>query len=107
MKPEVVLVVYKIKHGCKQSFLNLLKDHIPTLKKWELITDRPPMILEDSDEFIIESFEWTSKEASTKAHEIPEIGMIWEKMAEFVEFSSLADLPSANGRFAHFSGITL
>ncbi len=69
-------------HAGKHAMLawSLVQRHCPTLRKYELITDREPVICRAGDGTIIEVFEWVSDEAHKRVHELPEIAAIWEQM---------------------------
>ncbi len=86
----------------QKALFEILKNHIPTLRKYELISDSPAYMLQSTDGTIIETFEWKDEKAKQIAHEHPAIRTIWGKMEGICEFPSLSDLPESKKRFPNF-----
>ena len=72
------------------------------LRKADLVTERPAILMQSQDGTFLEIFEWRDESCMKQAHEDPEIGGLWGRMAEVADFPALADLPEATGRFPHF-----
>ncbi len=85
-----------------KKLIDILKRHIPTLRKYELIDDGPAYMLQSEDGTIIETFEWKDQKAKEVAHEHPAIRMIWGEMEGICDFPSLSDLPESKTRFPNF-----
>lgn len=81
----------------------MMADHVPLLRKHDLITARPVVQGEGKDGTLVEIFEWDSREKSINAPSIPEIGTYWKAMAAAMEFVPLASLSEAQREFAHFT----
>jgi len=102
---KIAMAMYKPKKGKSEELKNILKEHLPTLRKMELITERPPLLLESENGTIIEIFEWTGDAAKDAAHKHPAIRVIWGKMMDICSFPSLKDLPEAKHSFPNFTRI--
>ena len=95
--------LYRATNKKNQMLLfEILKNHIPTLRKYELISDSPAFLLQSKDGTIIETFEWKDENAKRAAHEHPAIRTIWGEMEGICEFPSLGDLPESKTRFPNF-----
>lgn len=85
-----------------EKMLEILKRHIPTLRKYELITDSQAYLLQSENGTLIEIFEWKDEKAKQAAHEHPAIRIIWGEMEGICTFPSLSDLPESKSRFPNF-----
>jgi len=104
MKKSIfTFAMYKPTSGNEEQLRSILEDHIPTLRKYELIIDHTAYMLQSEDGTIIEVFEWANEKAIEVAHEHPAIRTIWGKMEGICEFPSMRDLPEADQRFPNFS----
>lgn len=101
MRGEVVIAVYRPKPGQEDALRLLVDEHVPLLRKLDLVTDRPVMRLRSRDAFL-EIFEWRSKEAAGAAHDAPEVADLWKRMEEVATFPALGELEEAKTRFPHF-----
>jgi hypothetical protein len=99
----LVICSYKSRPGREDEARRLMAAHVPTLRKHGLVTDRPVVQGMGKDGALVEIFEWESQEKSASAHAIPEIGALWEAMAEVMEFVPLASFSEAQREFAHFT----
>lgn len=86
----------------QKKLLEILKRHVPTLRKYGLIEDSTAYLLQSQDGTIIETFEWKSEKAKQTAHEHPAIVAIWGEMEGICTFPSLQDLPESKNRFPNF-----
>jgi hypothetical protein len=59
-----------------------MREHLPVLKKLNLVTERNSIMMEAADGAIIEVFEWKSKTATEQAHTNPEVLNMRAKYAE-------------------------
>ena len=99
----LVICSYKPRPGHEAEARRLMADHVPLLRKHDLVTGRAVMQGEGKDGSLVEIFEWDSREKSIGAPAIPEIGAHWKAMAAAMEFVPLATLSEAQREFAHFT----
>ena len=104
MNPEIVIAMYKPHEGKDAELTALIREHVPTLRRLELITDRPAMLLRARNGTYMEIFEWRQVGV---AHEHPEVARIWEAMELVADFASLSSLDEARRGFPHFTPISL
>lgn len=99
----MAMALYRPHPGKENELLEILKNHVSTLRKEGLVTDRPELLLQAQDGTYIELFEWVSEEAKNKAHELPAVMKdIWGKMMEIADFPSLSDLKESEMPFPGF-----
>jgi|SRR5271170_707273 len=99
----LVICSYRAKGAHGDEAQRLLAEHLPTLRKHGLVTDRPEVHGKGVDGTFVEIFEWASEEKSRLAPTIPDVGALWKKMAEVMDFIALASLSEAQHPFAHFA----
>ncbi len=107
MSEQIVIAMYRPDEGKRQDMLDYVKDHVGTLREYELVTDRPSLLMEAADGTLLEIFEWVSGEAAASAHEHPAIAKIWEGMGTVGSFSTLASLKESGSTFPHFTPVDL
>lgn len=105
MGPEVAFALYRPHEGKDEQLRQLIARHLPALRRLELITARPPMLLVSSNGTYLEIFEWLSADAARVAHEHPDIAPIWEAMGEVADFPVLDSLEESKVRFSHFVAV--
>lgn len=106
MTAWMVLCTYVPHEGKEEDLLQLLEDHIPTLRRLDLATDRAGWVMLSQDgDSIHELFEWASEEAARAAESNEEVQAIWSAMAEVCEFTPMAKASVGQGPFAHFQVI--
>lgn len=105
MNPEIVIALYRPNEGKDEELRALIDEHLPTLLRLELITDRPTILCRSKDGTYLEIFEWKNNDAARRAHEHPEVARIWEAMGEIGAFPALSEVPEAAGRFPHFQPV--
>jgi quinol monooxygenase YgiN len=105
-KPAIVFALYKPHAGKDAELLKLVQRHYPALRKYELVTDRVPIVSRSANGTIIEVFEWVDGESHKQAHEHPEIAEIWELMAQNGGMPTLGSLPEAVHTFPHFEPVS-
>lgn len=98
---RIVIVGYRPKPGMKQRLAQLLEDHVPTLRRLGLATERQSILMQASDGTFIEVFEWREG-AIEKAHETPQVQAMWSEYAEACDYVPLKDLPETSELFAEF-----
>jgi quinol monooxygenase YgiN len=99
MNKTLAFAMYKPNEGKKQELMDILKEHIPMLKEYGLITDRATITAESEDGTIIEIFEWASEEAKGAAHQHSAIMQMWGRMMPICSFPAMKDLPEAQKSF--------
>jgi quinol monooxygenase YgiN len=107
MKPEVVFALYRPHEGKDVELRKLIKKHIPTLRRLELVTERVPILVKSKNGTYIEIFEWKSAESSAQAHQHPELAQVWEAMGQIADLPALESLEEIQGSFPHFEPIDL
>lgn len=107
MKPEVVFALYQPHEGKDAELRQLIAEHIPTLRRLELITQRPAILAKSTNGTYIEVFEWRSAESAGQAHQHPEVAKVWEAMGEIADLPTLDSLEEARARFPHFEPVDL
>jgi len=107
VKPEIVIAMYRPNEGKDAQLQELLRQHSPALRRLELITERPTMLMRSKNGTYLEILEWRSSDSSALAHKHPEVAKIWEAMGPIATFPALASLEEANGRFPHFEPVAL
>ena len=89
IEANTVMCTYRVRETDQDALLDLLTQHWPTLRDLGLATDDPATIYRGRDDqgrpFVIEIFDWTSPEATARAHEHPQVGPIWEKLDTLCE----------------------
>ncbi len=100
-----MICTFLVRAGCTDAFDDLLRGHWPTLRRLELVTDRPEQryrgIDVDGEPVVVSIFEWVDAEAVARAHEHPDVAEIWEAMEPLCE--SRRGRPSME--FPHFEPV--
>jgi hypothetical protein len=96
-KPVLTHVTYRPKKGKEEELFALVKKHWPVLKAIGLSTNEPARIYRATDKrsqavYFIEIFSWRDEQASTLAHQTPEVMAVWETMGPVLEGLELAAL---------------
>lgn len=103
---DMVIVAYRPKAGCDGELLELIKDHVPFLRRLGLVTSRPAFAMRGKDGVIVEVFEWKAG-AISSAHENSDVQRLWAKYAAVCDYVALHELPEAKDMFAQFEPIEL
>ena len=101
---DLVIVAYRPKPDCEAHLLELLKDHVPFLRRLGFATERPSYLMQSKDGTFVEVFEW-KEGAVAKAHEHPEVLAKWDQYEKVCDYTSLKDLLEAQDLFATFKPI--
>ena len=107
MKPAVVFALYRPHPGKDAELRRLIAQHLPVLRRLELATDRPAILVRAKDGTYIEVFEWRNEESAKLAHEHPEVARVWEAMGQVADFPALDSLEEAKQPFSHFEPAAL
>lgn len=99
---NMVIAVYRPREGKQAQLLELVRAHVPALRRLGLATERPPTVLRAKDGSLLEVFEWVSPEAVERAHHHPEVQQMWARFEEVCEWAPLESLEEARTPFSHF-----
>ena len=103
----IVIASYTPKDGKEDGMKEVLKDHMPILRKEGLITDFPAIVLKSKNGDYIEIFEWKSGEAIAKAHESENVKALWKRFEEVCTYTNLSDIEECKNLFASFIPVKL
>jgi hypothetical protein len=98
---DMVIVAYRPKPGREAALIELVRDHVPHLRRLGLATERATLAMRAGDGTIVEVFEWCDG-AIAAAHENPEIQAMWARYAQVCDYVPLRDLAEAAQMFAQF-----
>src|SRR5207245_3460634 len=98
---------YRPKKGKEELLREVLKDHVPILRKERLVTDRPPYLMRTTDGTFIEIFEWKSAAAIQAAHENAAVQAMWAQFEKAYTYESLVNLSESKEMFANFESVDL
>ncbi len=101
------IAAYRPKPGKERQLRQVLKDHLPILRKEGLVTDRPPYLMRSGDGTFVEVFEWKSAAAIEAAHENPEVRKMWTRFEDACTYESLGGLKESKDLFANFESVEL
>ena len=101
------IAAYRPKKGKERLLREVLKDHLPILRKERLVTDRPPCLMRAADGTFIEVFEWKSAAAIQSAHESAAVQAMWARFEEACTYESLVNLTESKEIFANFGSVDL
>src|SRR5688500_18418703 len=86
---NIAVCRFVVKPGNEQAFEELLARHYPTLDRLGLVEREPHLTLRGKDDkgrtFYVEILPWKDDEAVRRAHELPEVGAVWEPMGPLCE----------------------
>lgn len=100
--PRAVIATFRPKPGMDQMLLAVVREHVPTLQRLGLATDRPSLVMRATDGTIVEAFEWVSGAAIDAAHRHPEVLAMWQRFEAACDYTSLGELAEARQPFAEF-----
>jgi quinol monooxygenase YgiN len=101
----IVICAFRPKTDKEQDLLDVIHDHMPTLRSQNLVTDRAPIIGRAGDGTIIEIFEWKSISAVDEAHRNPVVRKLWDRFEACCEYITLRDVPGTDEPFPHFEPV--
>jgi len=101
------IAAYRPKKGKERLLREVLKDHLPILRKERLVTDRQPYLMRAADGTFIEVFEWKSAAAIQSAHENAAVQAMWARFEEACTYESLVNLSESKEMFANFESVEL
>ncbi|WP_419729162.1 hypothetical protein [Lichenicola sp.] len=103
---DMVIVAFRAKSGCEPALLQLVRDHVPTLRRLGLATTRPALAMTGRDGVVIEVFAWQPGGIAI-AHTHSEILAMWQRFEAVSDHASLRELPETAELFAQFVPIDL
>jgi quinol monooxygenase YgiN len=101
------IAAYRPKKGKEKLLREVLKDHVPILRKEGLVTNRPPYLMRAADGTFVEVFEWKSAAAIEAAHQNPAVQAMWARFEEACAYESLVNLTESKEMFANFESVEL
>ena len=106
MNPAVTYVAaYRPHPGKEAQLLELVRRHVPTLRREGLATGHAALLLKAADGTLIELASWKSEEHSRAAHDNAAVQELWSAFAACCDFLALKDLAEAQRMFAHFERV--
>ncbi|WP_371372191.1 hypothetical protein [Thalassotalea aquiviva] len=102
---KIAILAFKPKAGNFELLKRLVLEHYDLLDQQGLVSARMPVVMHNSDDIIIEIFEWSSDEAAILADMNPVVQQIWQDFEEVAERIPMAQLPEVNDLCALFSPI--
>jgi len=97
----VSIVAYTPKKRKSKQLYDLLKRHVTVLRKENLVTKRPSVLLK-SNEGYVEIFEWKSGKSIDDAHKNSTVTKMWAKFNVCCEYTPLEKLEECKMMFANF-----
>ena len=89
MTSHVAVCTYRVRDGQDETFLALMREHAPTLRRLGLLAEEPSLLFQGKDEsgktFVVEVLRWKSEEAPDLAEQMPDVLRIWEGIGKLVE----------------------
>lgn len=82
------ICIYRVKPGHENDFEDLLRRHGRTLRTASLVTATSNAAFRSRSHdqpVYVETIEWVERDAPTRAHEMPEVGAVWQPMSELCE----------------------
>jgi hypothetical protein len=104
---KFVIAAYRPRAGKEARLLQLVKEHLPILRREGLVTDRPALVMRSHNGTIVEVFEWQSADAIMRAHTNPAVNAMWERFNEACEHETLSNLEECHRLFADFEPIAV
>jgi hypothetical protein len=107
MSAEIVFALYRPHAGKEAELEKIISQHVPTLRRLELATDRPVIHVKSKNGTYIEIFEWRTAESADVAHHHPEVAKVWESMGKIADLVKLDSLEEIKEQFPHFKPINI
>ena len=101
--PRPVIACYRPKPGQEAALLELVRGHVPHLRRLGLATDRAPISMQAADGTLVEVFEWASAKAIAAAHSHPEVHAMWAAFGDACDIVKVSQLAEAQELFAEFT----
>ncbi|MBK8983820.1 MAG: hypothetical protein IPM38_16250 [Ignavibacteria bacterium] len=101
----IVIACFKPKEGKEEELLEVIKDHMPVLKKEGLITERDSVVMRSGNGSILEVFEWKSQKAIDLAHENPNVLELWKRFENVCSYETLSSIEESKSMFPGFQPV--
>jgi len=101
------IAVYRPNKEKEKLLREVLKAHVPILRKERLVTNRPPYLMRAADGTFVEVFEWKSAAAIEAAHQNSAVQAMWARFEEACTYESLVNLSESKEMFANFESVDL
>lgn len=98
----IVIAAFRPKQDKNELLMEAVREHLPLLRKEDLITERKGYAMKSEDGSIIEIFEWKSEEAIGRAHKSEAVLKLWKKFEEACEYIPLRELKESDNIFPEF-----
>ena len=104
---RIVIACYRPKPDQGKALFQLVQMHHSILKSQGLVTNRAPILMQSTDETVVEVFEWASPEAIAAAHENPVVTEMWEQFGKVCDAVPIASVPEAKELFSEFRPVLI
>ena len=104
---KFVIAAFRPKPGKEELLREVLRDHMPTLRKEGLITDRPAYLMQSSDGVYLEVFEWKSNATIDKAHKSETVRKLWARFEEACNYVPTGSVKGIDTLFPNFDSVIL
>lgn len=101
----IVITCFKPKPGKDAELLEVVKDHLPVLRKEGLVTDKVCHVMRSKNGSILEVFEWKSEEAINEAHKNKNVLELWKRFEEACEYKTLSSVEESGMMFPEFEPV--
>jgi hypothetical protein len=99
---RLVLVVYSPLEGQGELLDELVRNHVPLLRKEGLVTTREPIIMKAQSGAVIEIFEWKSAQAIEEAHSNGEVQKLWAEFSKVCTYERPVNIEEFDNLFSEF-----
>ena len=107
MSEVMVIACYRPKRGKDNDLVDLVKNHLPVLRREGLVGDSPSLAGRARDGVIVEIFCWVSEDAIASAHQNPAVGAMWEEFAKVCDYTVIRDVAGAGDLFTPLTPLQL
>lgn len=97
---HISIACYKPKPGQDAALEALVRDHLPRLSSFGLVTDRASIIGRAKDGTFVEIFEWNGLDAIEQAHGHSGVQQMWEEFGAVCDYVPFGILAEAQDLFA-------
>ncbi|MBL8006708.1 MAG: hypothetical protein JNJ56_04205 [Ignavibacteria bacterium] len=103
----IVITCFKPKQNMDSELLDVIRDHMPVLRKEGLVTDRECIVMKSKNGNIIEVFEWKSNDAINDAHKNKNVLLLWERFEKVCDYQSLSCIEESKLLFPGFEPVNI
>ena len=102
-----VIACFKPKPGKEKMLLDVVRDHLPVLRKEGLVTEKQSLTMKSKEGSIVEVFEWKSEKAIEEAHKSKTVLELWKRFEESSDYIPVASIEEAKHVFSNFEPVEL